>query len=286
MAFDFSKIMEMLNLSTDITYENVLEAHNAKPKRICFKTSHSDSLREINFEDVKWALNLPFEESIKKIFESETGLSIYEKKNGKYWCPIKEEADFEKASNFIAKFETTVFLRDRLDLSISVSEHFDKDENRTEIGELEYQAKYHDCRKSCERLVEIISEFIKHTPFYNNADYICAVPSSNPEKKNLPNLIAERLSEKDGLPNMSKNVCWKNEKKSLKELSFEEKWNELNDTGVKIDGDFKNKSVILLDDLYQSGITIQFVAMKLKDVGIKKVYGLTIVKSRRDTDNQ
>ena len=82
MTFNFSKIMDMLNPSTTITYENVLEAHNKAPKRICLKTSHSLSLRQIDFGDVKWALNLPFEESIKKIFESETDLSIYKKRNG------------------------------------------------------------------------------------------------------------------------------------------------------------------------------------------------------------
>ncbi len=44
--------------------------------------------------------------------------------------------------------------------------------------------------------------------------------------------------------------------------------------------------ILLLDDLYQSGITMQYVAMKLQKAGAEKIFGLSIVKSLNDTDNQ
>lgn len=31
--------------------------------------------------------------------------------------------------------------------------------------------------------------------------------------------------------------------------------------------------------MYQSGLTIQFVAMKLKEAGAKRVFGITLVKA-------
>jgi len=43
--------------------------------------------------------------------------------------------------------------------------------------------------------------------------------------------------------------------------------------------DFEGKDIVLLDDLYMSGITLQYVAMKLKEAGAGKVYGLCLVKS-------
>ena len=49
----------------------------------------------------------------------------------------------------------------------------------------------------------------------------------------------------------------------------------------KLDND-----IILLDDIYQSGTTIQFVAMKLIEAGAKRIFGLTTVKARRNTDNK
>jgi predicted amidophosphoribosyltransferase len=286
MTIDISKLLERFSSSTTITYESVLEAHNKSPKRICFKTSHANSLREVNFETCKWALFLPFKESIKKVFECETDLTIYHTKKGTFWCPLKNEEEYQKASDFKTKYETNVFLRDNLDLSISLSEHFDNDENRTEIGELEYQAKYQDCEESLNEIVNLIMSFIENTPFYKDTNYICAVPSSNPDEKNLPNQIAELLCGQSDLRNISESVSWKNDKCQLKELSFEDKWYQLVETDMEIDYDLKNLKVILLDDLYQSGTTIQYVAMKLKEAGAKKVYGLTIVKSRRDTDNK
>jgi len=127
---DFSNI---LNSSTKITFEKVKNLHSKKPKRFCFNSTHKRSLREVSFEgsSVKWALFIPFQNSIKKIFEKETGLRIYETKKGTFWCPIENEADFQKALTFKNKQNLTVFLRDNLDLSIAISEHYLDSETRT-----------------------------------------------------------------------------------------------------------------------------------------------------------
>ncbi len=47
----------------------------------------------------------------------------------------------------------------------------------------------------------------------------------------------------------------------------------------------KDKTIILIDDKYQSGITIQYIAMKLQQAGAHEVYGLSFVKTLRDKDN-
>ena len=44
-------------------------------------------------------------------------------------------------------------------------------------------------------------------------------------------------------------------------------------------GSSKGKDIILVDDLYMSGTTLQYVAMKLKEAGARKVFGLCFVKS-------
>ena len=279
---------EILNPSTTITYQKVIDSHNSIPKRICFNSCHSNALRETNFDnnpDVKWALFIPFDNSIRKIFERETGLQIFPTKNGKYWCPIKKEEDYKKALTFKEKYKSNVFVRDNLDLSISLSEHMDEVENRTYLGELEYQAKYCNNAKARIKISNLIIEFIKSTPFYKECIHICAIPSSNKEKINLPMKIANRIVANSELIDISQYISWKSSKNQLKELSFEEKWKELESTDLELKIDKKIKSVILIDDLYQSGTTLQFVAMKLKEHGLKKVYGLTIVKARNDSDN-
>lgn len=243
---------EILNPSTTITHQKVIDSHNLSPKRI---------------------------------FEDETGLDIYKTKAGKFWCPIKTEDDYSKALKFKEKYEETVFLRDNLDLSLSLSEHMDKEGNRTQLGELEYQAKYNNSAKARIKIANQIIEFIGNTPYYKDCQHICAVPSSKLGRINLPIKIANRISSNSNLIDLSSDIKWKTEKNQLKELSFEERWEELEETDLEITIDKKIKCVILIDDLYQSGTTMQFVAMKLKEYGIKKVYGLTIVKARRDSDN-
>lgn len=45
----------------------------------------------------------------------------------------------------------------------------------------------------------------------------------------------------------------------------------------------ERKNVILLDDLYMSGLSMQYVAMKLKEAGADRIFGLSIVKSFSNT---
>lgn len=280
---------EILNPSTTITYDKVITLHNLSPKRICLKSCHSNALRTTNFDnnsDVKWALFIPFDNTIKKLFENETDLKIYQTKAGKYWCPIKVEEDYKKALEFKEKYEETVFIRDNLDLSLSISEHMDNEENRTKLGELEYQAKYNNSAKARIKISAQLIEFLKNTPYYKDCEHICAIPSSKLGKSNLPMKIAHRISLNSNFIDLSSEVAWKSEKNQLKELSFEERWKELEKTDIEIKINTKVKSIILIDDLYQSGTTLQFVAMKLKEYGIKKVYGITIVKARKDSDNK
>lgn len=281
-------ILEFLNPSTKISFEKVKEAREKRPKRICFNSSHSNSLRPISFQgnSAKWALFLPFDNTIKKIFEQETGLTIYKTKKDTFWCPMKEQEEFLKAEAFKKKYNDIVFLRDTLDASVALSEHMMNATERSEIGELEYQAKYNHCKESLLILTEKIKSFIETTHLYDEVEIICSVPPSIIGNMNTPKKITQKLIEQTDLIDISNDVNWKtHKKKSLKELDLNEKWSYLEEIDMVINSEIKGKNIILLDDLYQSGTTLQFVAMKLKEKGAKKVYGISIVKSRKDTDN-
>ena len=69
---------------------------------------------------------------------------------------------------------------------------------------------------------------------------------------------------------------------SLKNIeTAEEKLDMIQSWGFRVtEGmDLKNKTILLLDDMYQSGVTMQYVAMRLKEAGAKRVFGMAIVKS-------
>ena len=79
-------------------------------------------------------------------------------------------------------------------------------------------------------------------------------------------------------------------KKLVKESELQAKWDAWNESDVSFNGapelDIEGKSVVLIDDLYQSGRTIQYVAMKLQEAGARQVCGLSLVKTWGDTDNK
>lgn len=268
-----------------INRKTILEVHSQEPKRICFNSTHRNPLKQVNYTNgIKWAFFVPFEESLSKIFESETSLELYKMKNEKFWCPIKEEDKYNTIKTFIETYKYNVFLRDTLNVSMALSEYQNQNKERTEVGELEYQAKYHSSEDALNKLAEKTKWFIQNTPYYKNAYYICGIPS----KKNLPANISNKVAEGyDKIIDISRYLYWENsEKEDIKNLDFENKWDKLDKAGLKIDYELKNKTLILLDDMYQSGTTMQYVAMKFIEAGVENIFGLSIVKARKDTDNQ
>jgi len=76
----------------------------------------------------------------------------------------------------------------------------------------------------------------------------------------------------------------KAEHPKLRSLPMEQKTSTLAgvfDLGESVQG----KTVLLIDDLYQSGVTAWSLAKFLKSQGARQVYALACVKSWRDTDN-
>lgn len=281
---------EMLNTSfgiKTITIDKIIENKEKKPKRICFNTTHQDACKRIHIENnsIVGALNIPFDETIKLFIESETGLRVIEKRNGKFWCPANNEEEFNKIENLVEKYKTIIFIRDTLECSIALSEHMQDGEKRTEIGELEYDAKYGQSEESTEALSKILIDFINNCRLYKETTLVCAIPPSKKGEIKLPQKLAESVSIYSHKENISEYIEWNIEKPKIKELNLDQKLNTLIDTDLTINFNVNNKNIILLDDLYQSGITMQYVAMKLKEAGAKKIFGISIVKSRRDTDN-
>ncbi|GAA4100017.1 phosphoribosyltransferase [Mucilaginibacter panaciglaebae] len=278
MNFSFSSFPILENKI--ITYDLVQGLIEISPKRICFNSCHKDALRR----DKKYVgkFVVPFKETIKVIFEQETGLTLFSS-FGKYFMSINTEDDFKTIEVFVEKYKETVFLRDRLDLSMALSENITENDELTTIGQLEDSAKYKNDENSVTRLSEICASFINNTPFYNNADFICAVPPSDPLTNNLPRKVIEQLSNVK-CENISLSVNWERKKQQLKELVLEQKWDALTAVNLSIKRDLKDKKIILVDDLYQSGTTMQYIAMKLKEAGSSHIFGLSFVKARNNGD--
>lgn len=280
--FDF----RFLNISQKtITIEAINEIlADTHAKRIHFATSHKACLKEAS-KNSKAKITLPFHDSIGPIIEAALGAenALFKSKYEGYWRSIDSNADYAKFVDFIEKYKNIVFLRDNLDLSICLSMNFGDDNEHTQIGELEYQAKFNNDASSEEKLKDLAKTWINELPFYKIADCICAMPCSNREEESLPKRIVNSLPD-FGSKNISKDVYWESKTKKIKDAeTTEEKFKILDNSKLKIETDVKGKTVILFDDLYMSGISLQYVAMKLKEAGAKRVFGLCLVKSRSNT---
>ena len=111
------------------------------------------------------------------------------------------------------------------------------------------------------------------------------MPPSKPAEEDLPKRIVNSLTDFD-FTDISKKVFWRSKTRSIKNAKdVEEKLEILEESNLTIAGDLdlRGKTIILFDDLYMSGVSMQYVAMKLKEAGASRVLGLSIVKSRSNT---
>lgn len=266
-----------------ITLEKIKEMlSDNSTKRINFSSTHAQALKEKKND--RGRIILPFEESIQPIIKEEINndIKLFKSKFGGVWRSINNEEEYTKWSDFIEQYKDIVFLRDCLDISLSLSMNIIENESRTKIGELEYQSKFRNNQNAEEELVSLCKKWINKLPYYKNADLICAVPSKTQD--NLPQRIVSKLGIT--ATNISNSIYWTSKTRNVKDAEdVEEKINILEESGFTINNkeQLENKIVILFDDLYMSGVTLQYIAMKLKEAGAQRVLGLTIVKSRSNS---
>lgn len=284
-------------IRTPISLERVLQSRTQSPKRIHFATTHCDVLQAKNLQgrpDIVGALSLPFAETIKPIFEADTGLDLFKKvfpETGiaRYWRSVRSTEEFNSIEGWIKSQGSRVFLRDCLGLSVALDVNItDADTGvYTPLGWHEHEAKATAAAESIEYLAQECSRVVTALPFYRDAPNIAAVPPMSNKGFDLPTCVADSVARSLGKKNLTGLfICPRAKEKSLKEAAIEEKWAILEATGLCMKESFpKGEDVILIDDKYQSGTTMQYVAMKLQDAGARHVFGISLVKTLRDTDN-
>lgn len=255
------------------------------PKRINFASHHTNALRRMEGKkDVIGRLVLPFDEPFEAIARKILSMDriLFPSQFGNnYYRQIHSEEEYRKLESFVEQFKDIVFLRDTLDLSIALSMHETEPEKRTVIGEHEFRVKYRseqfDTTADKNALVAEMQQRLEDLPYFKNADYICAVPSSKPFMKE----IIKKLKGFE-FADISDKVSWENKSGSLKNVEIaDDKLDMIQSWGLHIAEDIglKGKVVLLVDDMYQSGVTMQYIAMRMKEFGVSRVFGITLVKS-------
>lgn len=273
-----------------ITKASVEAARSKEPKRICFGTIHKAEPKRSTGGKYTGTFNAPFGDGFSKIFPYELFPNKHDSfHDASVWLSISTEDEFQKIGQWVNHQGDRVFLRDCLYTSIALSHNFcdAKEGERTEIGDLEYRAKQHQDEDAVKALAKHCVRTINDLPLYKDADLVCAVPPKPDKAFDLPSRIASLVSKKLNMEDVTGHFNFGAKKQSVKSASLDDKWSAWENAKLTFSGfDIKDKNIILIDDKYQSGTTIQFIAMKLQEAGAHQIYGLSIVKTMKDTDNQ
>ncbi len=182
-------------------------------------------------------------------------------------------------STILSLFEQYLFLDDNLAQTFALDYHMQYQGGRTKIGELVYQAKYQN--GTIDQLVKHFLEFIKHHPLYHQADYIYGVPSSrSPLVQQLVTHLGRDLDKPIAPILINKHPS------NMKDLSLEEKFQQVGKIFETVRVDEQNlqgKHIILIDDIYQSGATMNEIAQRLQRYGAT-VYGLVATKTHSQSN--
>ncbi|MDF7806188.1 hypothetical protein P4E94_01985 [Pontiellaceae bacterium B12219] len=172
---------------------------------------------------------------------------------------------------------------------------------RSELGEAEYQLKYHagDLSQSeGEHYCAIMSNALlavydllplrKFSFGENSTPVVSSIPA-NENSGGFARVLAGHVAQRKEAEFMEPKL--RVSKPQMKGLNVQQKvltWSSIYGVPGNVDCgavSFADRDVVIVDDLYQSGISMWAYAKFLKEAGARRVFGLVGVKSMRDSDN-
>jgi competence protein ComFC len=158
--------------------------------------------------------------------------------------------------------------------------HPEFDTVRSPLGELVYRLKYRGDKGAIPSIVEAITEFMKTSEI--NPDAVVPMPPSRLQRSFQP--VIEVGSELAKTLGIAFNTT------SLKKTKATPEMKDVGDFPARVaaleasfvsDRDLEGKAVLLLDDLFQSGATMNVASRTLKGQGlVKSVFALALTRTR------
>src|SRR6266567_2514407 len=152
----------------------------------------------------------------------------------------------------------------------------------TDAGTFERIAKENQNPQAIAELVRRLAEVIQRHPTLARSDILSAMPPRPSKTFHLPVELVNGIAATLGRPVGLKLI--KAEHPKLRALPIEQKLTTLAGAFTLAEP-VTGKSVLVVDDLYQSGVTTWSLAKFLRSQGARHVYALACVKSWSDTDN-
>ncbi|MDO4463421.1 MAG: ComF family protein [Bacillota bacterium] len=117
-----------------------------------------------------------------------------------------------------------------------------------------------------------------------NPDALIPVPIHSSRMRsrgyNQAELVARELSRHSGIPVNTKLIQRVKRTKPLKSLSHSERQNNLKRAFKILQNDVKLNTIVIIDDIYTTGSTIDAMTGVLNDAGVKNVYYMALTIGR------
>jgi len=189
-----------------------------------------------------------------------------------------------------------IAIRDALALSFALDfDRVDGNPNNqpSEIGQLREQAKPYgrslnnDTYNAADKLVVRCKQFLDEMSCYrDNIDSLVGMPSRAPNPSfSLTNYIASQIAKEFKIDDLTPHVRTRVARKGLKEVDVRDKLNIIRGTIDVDEGEFRGRKVLIIEDLYQAGVSVNYMGMLLQQGGARKIFGLACDKTCRNDHN-
>jgi competence protein ComFC len=157
--------------------------------------------------------------------------------------------------------------------------HPEFDTQRSALGELIYRLKYKGDVGSIPAIVETAARFIREWSV--GLDLIIPMPPSKQRPMQPVFEIASALASAFGIAVDTNSVSKTSSTLQMKDIGDYSARVAALESTIKLVGDLKGKQVLLLDDLFQSGASMNVVARAIKDLGhARTVYAIALTRTR------
>ncbi len=157
--------------------------------------------------------------------------------------------------------------------------HAQFDTKRTELGELLYRLKYKADQSAVLPIARVACDFIRGRDFA--IDIIVPVPPTKSRRVQPLFQIADELGHLLNLPVDKEGARKTKSTTELKNVDLAQRTEVLAGVHSVEDGVFRGRRVLLFDDLYQSGVTLNTVGLLLKQPGsASAVIALALTRAR------
>ena len=259
-----------------------------------------DALHQPEHERADWGLTLP-SESHRRLFDrafpelAKNDWKVNAKVCATFFRRITDE-DLDSVRRFIEAIRQCVVIGDLTQGSMALGYRAKPNAagnlEPTDLGQLMRAAKPYNepptkqHHKAGQILAHRLCEFVSSVPSFRYVDGFVPVPPSNPRKEfSLPRGFVYLLAKHTGKLDLREAVRKSRITRELKNLPHKQKVEELMGS-ITVDATgVAGKSIVVVDDLYQSGLTLNYVAGELRRAGAKEVFGLAAVKTMRNDDN-